>query len=562
MTEEHPPVLIVGGGPAGLSSALFLARSGIRSLLVERRPQTSTLTRATGVHARSMELFRQAGIEKDIRAAGLRLVPKEVFEQGKAPKGAIPRIILRAPSLARLDESQVIETGEQFSLDLTPAPPAWCGQDLLEPLMLRAARDAGADVRFGTALESFTADDDGVTAVIRDVATERETRVRADYLIAADGNRSPIREQLGIGRTGKGLLQRMISVVFHADLREVIGDRKFILTFIANEDIQGVAVCLDGANRWMFWTGYTPESGVIPADFDTERCAEMVRAAIGRPDHEIDIEGTFPWEAAHFISDSFRAGRVFLVGDAAHLHPPDGSFGANAGIQDGHNLAWKLAAVLHGTAGPGLLDSYDTERRPVGAATADQAYLREQNRATAYRHPGFRSFPIVIIGYRYYSSAVVPETPGAAGDALPEELDLSGRPGTRVPHIWLRRGDERVSTVDLPDGGFVLLTGGSADDWAAAAAEVSTGTGVPVRWAGIGGGDLDTEEPGVDWAGRLGIHPDGALLVRPDGFVAWRAEKAPDEPVEALREVLDQILSRGSATPGPAAAHNSSNTEA
>lgn len=568
MRTEHVPVLIVGGGPAGLSSALFLARAGVRPLLVERRPQTSTLTRATGVHARSMELFREAGIEEDIRAVGLRLVPPELFERGVRPEGAIPRIILRAPSLAELDGAQVIETGEQYSIDLGPAPPAWCGQDLLEPIMLRATRERGVDARFSTELESFETDADGVDAVIRDQNTGERTRIRADYLIAADGNAGELRGRLGIARSGKGLLQRMISVVFRADLSKVVGDRKFILSFIAGKDLQGVAVCLDGANRWMFWTGFAPDSGVDPADLSVERCTEMVRTAIGDPEPRIEIEGRFPWEAAHWIADSFRSGRVFLVGDCAHVHPPDGGFGANAGIQDGHNLAWKLAAVLSGAAGPELLDTYEAERRPVGAATADQAYLRERNRATAGRDPGFRDFPVVIMGYRYSSSAVIDSAAdptnaadpgsgehgsgehGGPGEVLPRRLDLSGRPGTRLPHLWLRRADGgRVSTLDLGEGGFVLIGDAASEGWGAAVKDAAAEIGIPLRWAGIGDATgLAPEDPESDWAGRLGLSTGGALLVRPDGFVAWRTAERTDR-TRALRTALDRILARTPTNP-------------
>ncbi|MFI9176342.1 FAD-dependent monooxygenase [Streptomyces lincolnensis] len=541
MSEGEVPVVIIGGGPVGLASALFLRRLGVDCVLLERRPTTSPLTRATGVHARSMELFRNAGVEQPIRDAGLALVPPDQAAEPAARRRTMPRIALRTRSLDELAEAQIVEMGEQFAHDLSPAAPVWCGQDLLEPVLLDGARRDGADIRFGHEALAVEQDPRGVTVTVADKRADTTYRMRAHYVIAADGVYSPVRERLGVGRSGHGLQQRMISMVFRADLSQVVGDRRFMLTFVGNERFRGVVVCLDGQDRWMVWTGYPPDGDVDPADFDQETCLGLVRAAIGRPDHPVELEGTFVWESTHLIADSFRTGRIFLAGDAAHTHPPHGSFGANAGVQDAHNLAWKLAARLRGQAGDGLLDTYEAERRPVGAATADQALLRERHRATAHGQPGFRDFPVVILGYRYASRAVLGAEFGDEGP-LPEKLRLTGEPGTRVPHVWLSDGRDRVSTVDLCTDDFVLLSAGGSGVWPAAAERVSRASGVTVRAYRVGeGADLTVA---ADPAGVMGdLLVSGAVLIRPDGFVAWHAEVSEDAE-RSLARVLATILDR------------------
>src|SRR5436190_8730655 len=391
MYDESVPVLIVGGGPVGLSAALFLARHGVHCVLVERHEGTSLVPRATGVHVRTLELFRVAGVEAGVRAVGRELVvpndPTSTVSEGAG--GAIPRIILRATTLADIDNAIVLESPEMQPSEISPCPPIWCGQDLYEPLLVDAARAAGADVRFGTVLASFEPDADGVTAVLEDRASGTRRTVRASYLIAADGVKSPIREQLGIGRTGEGSAGHAMSILFHADLDPVLHGRRFIICYLANREAPGVLVSLDGDSRWVLAVRFEPEKGEKPEDFTPERSVAAIRAAAGKPDLDVSLQAAFPWEAAHLVADRYRSGRVFLAGDAAHVHPPAGGFGSNTGIQDAHNLAWKLAAVLGGWAGPGLLASYDLERRPVAEATSARASAR----SVEHSHPGYTPAP-------------------------------------------------------------------------------------------------------------------------------------------------------------------------
>ncbi|MFB7719001.1 FAD-dependent monooxygenase [Nocardia sp. NPDC056100] len=544
MREVRVPVLIAGGGPVGLSAALFLARLHVPVMLVERRATTSPLPRATGVHARSMELFRSAGIAEAVQAAGLRLVGKNGSRSGVPDdRPEIPRIILRTRSLADLGNAVITESGDEFAADLSPCDPVWCGQDLLEPVLRAGAESAGADVRFSAELLEVEQSLDEVVAIVADRATGESYRVRADYLIAADGVGSGLRDRLGIERTGHGLLEHMVSVLFHADLTEVTGGRRFILALIVGP-LTGVAVCLDGRDRWMFWTGLdelVDSNGSVVIDDET--ALKFVRQAIGRDDVPIELEGVFPWDSAHLIAERFRSGRVFLAGDAAHTHPPHGGFGANAGMQDAHNLAWKLAAVLHGWAGESLLETYAAERLPVDHAVADQALLRERFRATAHEQNGFRDFPTVIVGYRYTSAAVIDDG-GPATEVMPEQLDLTGRPGTRIPHLWLKQRGVRISTLDLCTDSMTLLTGADGAPWLAAAIDI----GIPLHAFGIGA-DGELTDPSGQWPASCGITPAGALLVRPDGFIAWRSPTAVTDPHATLRDALAHLLGHPAALP-------------
>jgi 2-polyprenyl-6-methoxyphenol hydroxylase-like FAD-dependent oxidoreductase len=543
MNDITVPVLIVGAGPVGLCAALFLSGQGVDCLLVERHEKTSFVPRATGVHVRTLELFRTAGVEQAIRAAGRELVVPDDVKATVHSGNAIPRIILRATTLADIDNAIVLESPEMQPSEISPCPPIWCGQDVYEPILVDACHSRGADLRFGVELTGFTQDQEGVAAELEDRASGQHRTVRASYLIAADGVKSPVREQLQIGRAGEGSAGHAMSIMFDADLDPVLHGRRFIICYMANPAAPGILVSLDGDRRWVLAVRFQPEKGETAEDFTTERCLAAVRAVAGRADLDADIQAAFPWEAAHLVADRYRAGRVFLAGDAAHVHPPAGGFGANAGIQDAHNLAWKLAAVLNGWADESLLDTYEAERRPVGAATADQAYWRDSariQRMSPQERGRIREYLVVILGYRYSSAAVT----GAAGpDPLPEPLQLDGQPGTRAPHVWLDYSGERISAIDLFGDGFVLLSGAEADGWHAAAPVVAAQLGVPLRRHRLGPrGDLD--DPDGNWHGAYGVTARGAVLVRPDGFVAWRSAGSESDQEGVLSRAVMKAVCR------------------
>ncbi|MFF9625635.1 FAD-dependent oxidoreductase [Streptomyces griseosporeus] len=539
---HHVPVLIVGGSLVGLSTSLFLGRLGVRHTLVERHSGTSIHPRGRGNNVRTMELFRVAGTEPDIHRAAATLAENHG--------------ILQTPTL-------VGDAGEWLFREIDPggglarfSPTAWClcSQNDLEPVLLQHAGRLGGDLRYSTELLSFEADADGVTALVKSRETGEHTRIRADYLVAADGPRSPVREQLGIGQSGPGELFHNVSVTFRSRrLADVVGDRRFIVCYLTSPGADGALLPVDNREHWVFHAPWHPEQGETLEEFTDERCADHIRRAVGDLDLDVEITGRAPWHAAQRVARSYRSGRVFLAGDSAHEMSPTGAFGSNTGIQDAHNLAWKLAAVLGGWAGDALLESYDAERRPVAEATSARAAAR----SAEHSHPGFapppgtggggpqRGILNVALGYRYPRGAVL----GAdtAAPVVPEKLDLSGEPGTRAPHLWVRHQGERRSTLDLYERSLVLLSDAEEGPaWHRAALRLAEELSVPLvshRFGALDDVAGLVAEDGADWAERHGTTRAGAVLVRPDGFVAWRSADGPEADAEqTLRHVLTGVL--------------------
>ncbi|WP_225830988.1 FAD-dependent monooxygenase [Streptomyces sp. NK08204] len=540
--DHQVPVLIVGGSLVGLSMSLFLGRLGVRHMLIERHSGTSVHPRGRGNNVRTMELFRVAGIEPDIKTAASLLADNHG--------------ILQTPTL-------VGDAGEWLFREIDPggglarfSPTAWClcSQNDLEPVLVKQARALGGDLRYFHELESFAQDSEGVTGFVRDRDTDRLYTVRADYLVAADGPRSPVRGRLGIGQSGPGDLFANVSVTFRSKLlAETVGDRRFICCYLTDPEADGALLPVDNKENWVFHAPWHPEHGETLEEFTEDRLRRHIRRAVGVPDLDVEITGKASWRAAERVAESYAADRVFLAGDSAHEMSPTGAFGSNTGIQDAHNLAWKLAAVLGGWAGPGLLGTYDTERRPVALATSARASAR----SVEHSHPGFAPAPgvgvgkrggilNVVLGYRYPEGAVLGADP--AEPVVPEGMRLTGQPGSRAPHLWLRRTGERISTLDLYERCPVLLSdAGSAAGtaWHAAARRVADARGLPLEAYRIGTGaraELTYDGEHGDWAAAHGTTADGAVLVRPDGFVAWRAPGAAADPEAELREVLAAVL--------------------
>ena len=561
MAQEETGVLVVGGGPTGLTAARLLAGYGVPVVLAERHPGTAIHPRARGLNVRTMEVFRTLGLEEVVRRAGAALA---------ASRYVLVVETLAGPELRRVPDPDLLPLGERLDR-FTPCDWCQCAQDELEPILAQAARAAGADLRFGIELEAFTQEAEGVTARLVDANGGGHT-VRARYLIGADGADSMVRSALGITMAeGHGFdpLGHYLNIYFRADLTDLVRDRVFGGCYVENPAAEGVLLPVNNRDRWLFNIPYDPARGQSPADFPAARCTALVRQAIGCPELPVEILSVLPWEAAARVSERFQVGRVFLAGDAAHLTPPAGAFGLNTGVQDAHNLSWKLAAVWGGTAGAGLAATYEAERAPVARLAVGvtmQALDTPAPDAGAAAHAGAALPPehadplsarlLPILGYRYASTAVGPDL--AAGAAPPPGVpDLTGRPGTRVPHRWLRYTGIRLSTIDVCDGDWVLLAGPDGIAWRTAAEQAAAALGLTLHAyrimpAAEGAVALDdvldlVEDRAVGdeqrgWAVTAGIGPAGALLVRPDGYVAWRAPAAAAATSAALTGVLHGLL--------------------
>ncbi|MFB6848041.1 FAD-dependent oxidoreductase [Streptomyces sp. NPDC056373] len=538
MTSHRTPVLIVGGGLTGLSAAVFLAHHGVTATLVERHPDTSTHPKARAINPRTMELYRAVGMEERVRA-------------GRSPISGNTDLV-HVESLAGKERVRMPSASPEDIGRISPTQWTLIDQNQLEPILRERAVEAGADVRFSTrvdALEEYEEDGEeggGVLAHVTDLSTGESSRIHAQYVIAADGSRSPLREMLGIGAHGRGTITNLVSFFFEADLTEALRGRRIIAAYVNNAEVRGTIIPIDNDRRWVINVSFFPEQGQRAEDFTEERCTALVRAAVGVPDLPLKIESVdMPaWDISARVADTFATRRVFVAGDAAHVMPPTGAFGASTGIQDAYNLAWKVALVLSGTAGPGLLESYDAERRPVAEETVRQAMLRFAVReGKQYQEVAAELVDetTMTFGYCYRSGAFAAEE--GAPDAILEDPEHPGaRPGARAPHIRLDGPEGPVPVTDLYGDGFTLLVDEAAGRWTGAVEREAARLGVGLKVVRIGRGTRLWDQDG-SFRRRYGLLAGGAVLVRPDGFVGWRTTAGRSGPIDqaataALRGIL------------------------
>lgn len=540
---EDVPVLIVGASMVGLSAALFLAHHGIDSLTVERHSGTAIHPRAGHFHLRTLELLRSVGLEDRVRRTS---------EERFFPNGGINAVeTLAGGEIASYFPDLNAGVGE-----FSPSRRLFVGQHALEPILRTRAEELGATLRYDTGAVSVREDHDGVSVIIRDRKTETERRVHARYLVAADGWRSPIRRRLGIGMHGYGGLSRSATIYFRANCVRLLEHQNLGVIYVFNPKVRGF-FRFEKSGTAGFLVVNTLGDPTQPGALDVtegltpSRAQDLVRAAIGVPDVDVRIEDVAHWEATAEVAERYRQGSIFLVGDAAHALPPNGGFGGNTGVQDAHNLAWKLAMAVQGTAGEGLLATYDAERRPVGELTIDQAYTRYVRRVTP--ELGGNDIPVLIddlsmeIGYCYYSDAILPDAGSTQDGALTEHpSSAAGRPGTRAPHLHLRHGGQPLSSLDLFGLRFVLLAGPEGRSWCAAAREAGDSLGVALD-GHVLARDTEVADPERRFGARYGVSAAGAVLVRPDGFVAWRSRSQVLDPVDTLIQAFRSLVGRGSS---------------
>nr|ARV85770.1 FAD-binding monooxygenase [Candidatus Streptomyces philanthi bv. triangulum] len=572
----HVPVLIVGNGPAGLTASLALSRYGIRHLVVGKYETSANTPRAHLLNQRTGEILRDLGVEEAVLEAATPspLLANHVFMSTFA-----------GPELSRLD---AYGNGPDRIGDYRAASPSqMCNlpQHLLEPILVREAERAHVgEFRFGQEFLRMTQDADGVTAVIADRRTGLEYEVRCDYLIGADGANSRVMEQAGLTLAGQTGLAEVASIWFEADLSRYCEDRPAILYMGAvpgNPPEDGrVFVSIRPWNEWVYLRFFGPDEEFDPGDL--EEVVGHIRESVGDPSVNVTIKHVSPWEVNAVVAPRYTSGRVFCVGDAVHQMPPTNGLGLNSAVADAFNLCWKLRLVLEGTAGPELLDTYQSERMPVGGQIVDRAvrsmldflaipaalgFTAEQSAAeqsallrgladdtpeAAERRAALAAATHQInyqvnahgveIGYRYRGGARVDDgTPEPTQETDPElYYQPTTWPGARLPHAWLEDGRRRVSTLDVVGRGrFVLLTGRGGEAWHGAASEARRLTGVTVTVRTIGTAE-GLRDPYGTWKRLRGIESDGCVLVRPDGHVAWRAQTS--EVATELPKVLTRLL--------------------
>jgi len=568
LSAHDAGVLVVGGGPTGLMASLLLEQQGISTRVVERRPGPRRAPAAHVVNARTLEICRAAGIDMQAAADASARPEDAGWVYWVMRLGG--RILGRLPFERQGDDQ----------LAVTPTPLRNLSQSRFEPLLLDAlARKAGRAPAWGREWISSVDDGDRVRSVVRDLGSGRDQEITSAYVVAADGAGSGVRRSLGIGVQGPAGIQSFVMVHFRACLRGVPEVPPGVLFFLCDPRSRGgVFVVHDLDREGVYMIPYDPEQESVD-DYDPARCAQLVREGLEDPRLPLEVANVVTWTMTAQVADRYRAGRIFLAGDAVHRFPPTGGLGLNSGVQDAHNLAWKLSAVLRGHASAALLDSYELERRPVAQVNADQSLrnalrLLEVPQALGITDPVETScervaatlgdpdglarvraaiesqaehfdMPGLQLGFRYGDGALLRRHGDEAPPLEVRRFRPTGCPGARLPHAWLGlRGESLLDRVPLDR--FLLVTGPDGEAWVEALASIDsppadslvlTATLLPVL---------------PHWLAQAGLEPSGALLVRPDQHVAWRRSALGVAPATELAAAFAAALGRRRPDRNPA----------
>lgn len=543
MSEQEVPVLVVGGSLVGLTTSALLATHGVPHMLVERHRSTAIHPRAASFHQRTMEIFRSMDLQQAVDEAAER----EFVQNGA---------IITVDALSGKELACFYRSFNEGVEGLSPTSRLFITQIGLEPVLRDRAHALGADHHYATEMLGFEEDDRGVIATLRPRDGGPEFKVRAQYMIAADGAHSAVREQLDIDMGGRGSFADCVTIYFKADVRAIIGDRNLSVVYVSQPgQLSFFRFSITGDAGFLAVFATFDKDGVrnshIAQDLSPAQCADLVRDALGVPaDFPVQVDNVQPWSAAAATATAFRQGRVFLAGDAAHVMPPTGGFGGNTGVGDAHNLAWKLAMVLKGAAGPELLDSYEVERQALCGLIVEQAYTRYVERVDPTMPADDLApeldDPAIELGAIYRSDAIVHEE-GPNDSALVEDpFHPSGRPGTRIPHVPLRQGSATISTHDLPALAFALIAGAKGLGWKAAATASAAATGAPLTAYRVAP-DGDLVDPAGTFEGVVGIEAEGAILVRPDGIIGWRSTSSHPDPRGTIDAAMRQLTFGGAS---------------
>jgi 2,4-dichlorophenol 6-monooxygenase len=581
METVETGVLIVGSGPAGASAALALSTYGVPNIVVTRYSAPADTPRAHITNQRTMEVLRDLGVEQDVieKATPQHLMGNTTFCTSIAGE-----------ELGRLrswGNDPLVQAAHELA-----SPTRMCDmpQHLMEPVLVNAAVARGTQLRFSTVYKSFEQDADGVTAVVGDRLRGDEYRIRAKYLIGADGGRSRVAEDAGLPMGGQMGVAGSINIVFDADLSKYTAHRPSTLYWVLAPGATvggigaGLVRCVRPWNEWLIVWGYDVNAGA--PDLTEEYALSIVRQLVGDDEIPVTVKSSSAWTVNEMYAETYSNGRVFCAGDAVHRHPPSNGLGSNTSIQDSYNLAWKLKLVLDGTAAPSLLDTYDAERAPVGkqivqranksigetapifealdglspqtpeqlwaniAARKDATEAAEKQRAALREAIAFKVYEFnahgVDLNQRYTSAAIVPDGTDDPGFDRDPELyhQPTTRPGAKLPHAWIAAGTRNLSTLDLAGGGrFTVLTGIGGEGWLEAARTVGVELGLEIATAVIGPGQ-EYDDPYGDWARLREVGDGGVLLIRPDLHVAFRHGAASDDAAALLGGALRRILGR------------------
>ena len=584
MADMTTDVLVIGTGPAGAATAALLSSYGVANVMVNRYRWLANTPRAHITNQRTMEVLRDLG--RDVEAeAYLHATPQHLMGENIFCES------LAGEEIGRMNSWGTHPMSKAEHLLSSPTMMNDLPQTYMEPLLFKTACERGTAARMSTEYLSHIQDADGVTTTCRDRMTGHDITIRSKFLVGADGGNSLVADHAGLPFEGTMGVGGSMNILFRADLSRYVAHRPSVLYWVMQPgaDVGGIGMGLVRMvrpwNEWLIVWGYdiTQPAPTVDAALATQ----VARQLVGDPTLEIDLLGASTWTVNNMYATHLQKDRVFIMGDAAHRHPPSNGLGSNTSIQDGFNLAWKLAAVIKGQAGAGLLDSYSRERAPIAkqivtranqsigefgpifqalgmtggtdidkirasmearcdatdAAEAQRAALRD---AIAFKKYEFDAHGVEM-NQRYRSDAVV--TDGQMEPAFDLDAELHYQPttwpGARLPHVWLfDEAGARHSTLDLCGGGrFALFTGIGGEAWVQAAAEVGAELGLDLTVRMIGPRRRYLDHTG-DWARARQVADAGCVLVRPDHHVGWRSDAMVADPAATLRRVLAKLLAR------------------
>lgn len=521
-------VVVVGGGITGLAAALFLEQQGIDYILIERHPGTSIHPRARTIDIRTMELFRGLGLSDDLREGGKSLAPAWGIIRGNSLIEALETTDSKI--IGKITFPSQLKEMKELALK-SPETGCRCTQDISEKIIHKKLTSNNADIRFYHQMISFKQEPNSVQVLAENRETSELYTIDAKYMIAADGANSSVRKELNIPVYGSRSWTDLLNIYFEADLSSFVKGREFSQLLIQTPEITGFLLAINNKDRWAFHLRYYPENGDNPNEFTPEKILPILHKILGLSDLNIKILSILPWQLTVKIAEQLRVGNIFIAGDAAHTMTPYAGKGANCGIQDVQNLIWKLALVLRNKACDALLDTYNTERQPIGAFYASlSGELADQNGLV--NEPLLMEKGNALLGlpdFRYISQAVISTVKDSIGF-------FNGDPGTRIPHLWIDDQQKR-STLDWIKGNFVLVVNRNIEYWKRACEDIQETLGISIALHALPSAKLLEK-----WLSITNSNHHEAILIRPDDFVAARIS---DNGLENnLRKSIKQILSR------------------